>query len=300
MSEINLPGYRTIVPNEVFGKRAEPIINPIFGEIPLTQVLRIKRFKVPTQEEVINLIIETTKGIDVSSLGKNVPSEDEDSLAYFVRSLPVSEIEDIARGERDSIDHLIRHYPERDFQEGSTYFACFNGILPDVVLEATNGLVTKNGKEVYDDIMKAGGKKNWTLAIRLLEDGALPYRAEIEYLLDRGVRDSFVLYAEGEFGDYQNVVNQIRTFYNTLPSLKTISQVVPDSSSSLLEKKASLTAGTVARCLTGSDEAFEGLKGIIGKAIQGFGSMGGAKNPLEEGNLGPVNPLGSWKDNSDN
>jgi hypothetical protein len=268
MGEIELPSYRIIVSNEVFGKKAEPLNHPLMGDVPATQIARLTRFRIPTKEEVIDFIRTSAKGIDAYSLGKDKPSDSDPKTVYFLKSLPASEVKDISRGNQDSLKHLGNHYPESNLQEGRIYLGSFNGIVPNLVLDSARELMKQEGTEVYDRAIERTGSKEWNLRIRLLANGAFPDKLELEYLLDRGVRDSDVFSAQGDFGDYQTVVNQIRVFYNVLQSPEIIAQI-GDTSYHFLEQRAASTVRETAECIAARN-SIGGLAGMLG---QFFGDL---------------------------
>jgi len=271
VTKIELPTYRIIVPNEVYGKSAESLDHPLMGKVPATQIIRLTRFRIPTRDEVVDFIRTSAKGIDLYSLGKDKPAEDDPKTTYFLKSLPASEVKDIARGNEDSLKHLRNHHLDSDLQEGRVYLGAFNGIVPNPVLDSANKLVSKEGTEVYDRAIERTGTKEWNLRIRLLEDGRFPDSLELEYLMDRGVRDCDIFSAKGDFENYQAVANQIRVLQNVLGSTGLVSQI-GDTSYQFLEQRAASTVRETAQCIAARN-AIGGLAGIIGQVIGGIGEQ---------------------------
>lgn len=263
MGNIELPTYRTIVTNEVFGRKAEPLNHPLIGKVDATQILRLTRFKVPTQDEVIEFIRASAQGINLS--WKNDTSDKDPKTIYLLKLLPPSEIKNIAGENKDSLQHMRRHYPNSDLQEGRVYVRAISGIVPDEILKEARELMEQKGSTIYEKAIEGIGKKEWNLKVRLLENGRFPDTSELEYLMDRGVRRSDVFSAHGDFGDYQTVANRVRILYNALNSSDLIAQI-RDSSYQFLEQKAASTVGETAQCIvTGS--LVGGLAEIIEKKI---------------------------------
>ena len=200
MTNIKLATYDSIVTNVVFGRKAEPLNHPIIGKIDATQIMMLTRYKTPTQDEVVDFIRESTLGIDLSR--KIEPSKEDTRITYFLKSLPVSEIRDIVEKNGDGLQHLRNHYPESSLQEGRIYIEALNGIIPNPILDKAKRLVEKEGNVIYERAIEKAGTKEWNLRVRLLENGGFPDSLELEYLLDRGVRNSDVFRLRGDFGDF--------------------------------------------------------------------------------------------------
>lgn len=268
MKNIELPTYRSIVANEVFGKKAKPLYVPLAGKVAVTQVARLTRFKIPNQEEVVDFIRTSAQEIDSHYLEKDKPSEDDAETIYFLKSLPASEFKEILKGEKDSLHHLRNHFPESDLQEGSIYIEAMSGIVPNQALDAARESLEEKGSEVYERAIERIGVKKWGLRVRLLENGGFPDNLELEYLLDRGVIDSNVFSIRGDFGDYKNVANQVRLLYRALTSPERITQII-DTSYRFLEKRAASTVRETAECF-GNRDVLGGLSKIVGKIINDF------------------------------
>ena len=284
MANIKLPTYRIIVPNQVFGKKTKPFNHPTIGEVAATQIIMLTKFRIPTQEEVIEFIRTSAKGIDPSSLEEDKPSEKDPKTVYILKSFPPSEVEDIARGDDDSLKHLRNHYSEINLQEGRIYLETFNGIVPTIVLDRVKELVSNKETEVYGEVIATTGVKKWNLGIRLSEEGAFPDILELEYLADRGVRDSDVFTVEGHFDNYQVVADQIRLLYNTLGKTG-LTSLVCDTSYQFLEQRAASTVMKTAQCIV-SRGVMRGLAEIIGQAL---GNRGGQKEQDPRGKPGNCN-----------
>ena len=273
MTEIELPTYRAIVPNEVFGRRAKPLKRPLVGgKAKATQIATISKSRIPEREEAIDLVRRSAKGIDLVALGKSKPTEEEIKETYFLRLLPVPEIKGIAEGDKEIIEHLKKHYKDGKLQNGRDYILFANGIVPDEFLDSVPERLRKEGVGVYNYLIDKAGREEWYLKIRLLENGAFPDILELDYLLDRGVKDSDVFSVAGNFGDYQNVTNQIRLLYRALNSLEFMSQV-KDTSFQVLGNMASSMMQETVKCILGRDlitGVMGGLEGMIKQAVEEF------------------------------
>jgi len=285
MTEIELPTYRTIVPSEVFGKKTN-VLSDLFrnlkGKPAVTQVTGLKRFKVPTQKETIDFIRTSAGNIDYSPEGRK-PSEDDSRTIYSLKSLTDLEIRDIAKGNKDSLEHLERHIPDVSLREGEFYLETFNGIVPNLVLDSAEELASEEGTEIYERAIKKMGVNDWNLRIKLLEDGGLPDILELEYLMDRGVRDSDVFSVQGDFRDYQIVTEQIRLLYSVLGSATGLVSQVKNKSYNFLEDRAAITIRECSRCISGKDviESIGGLAGIIELVLDDSTRSGqGEQNPF--------------------
>ncbi|OGI11586.1 hypothetical protein A3K64_01705 [Candidatus Micrarchaeota archaeon RBG_16_36_9] len=251
MGRIELPTYSTIIPNEIFERRIGSL-RVLDEEVEVTQLARLARFKVPTQDDVINFIKASAN--DASA---NQP------LQLLLCLLPNSETKKIAESNEYSLGHFRNHCPN-NLEEGSNYLEVLNGTVPTEVLDRAKiaRLSGFNGEnELYYSIIKKLGRDEWTLRIKL-EDGILPEISELEYLLDRKVRDSNILYIEGASRHYSDAANHARLLYNVENSIGQIR----DSSRQFLNQRACLTVKGAVACITTNDII---KKGLIIPVIQG-------------------------------
>ncbi len=264
MTKIKLPGYRTIVPNEIYGKSAGFLCHPEKGKVPTTKTITFSKFRAPTQDEVIDFIRIIAKGIDLFSLKKDEPSKKDPEIIYFLKSLPQLLVKDISKGDKNGLNFLRNHYPVHELQDGRVYLNALNIVVPNPALDYAKKLVSKEGTiDYYSAIMK-NSVREWYLRIRLLEDGKFPDSSELEYLIDRGVKNSDVFSAMGDFKDYQNIANQIRLFNNVFGSTELISQIL-DTSSRSLEIIASSTVKETAEYIREMSKRIKQFLGEIGE-----------------------------------
>lgn len=261
MKNIRLPAYGAIVPNEVYGKRAEDITHSLMGRVPATQIISLSRVRVPAVEEVINFIRSQASEIDPSFLEEENLSAEGRSGAVPLLLLPASEIKGLVNGDEEILGHLRRHYSGETLQEGRVYLRASSGIVPNPILGASKTLASREGAEVYDLVIGRTSLRSRISMIRLSEDGKSPDRSELKYLMDRGVRDCDVFCIRGDFGNYQEIADQIMMLHNSLGSTGLVSQV-RDASHQLLEQRAALVVNATARCIAESG-AIEKLFGEI-------------------------------------
>lgn len=266
MANIILPTYRSIVENEIFGRKATPMQHPEDGKIAMTQILMLTRSRIPTKDEVINYIEKTANS---------------DHSSYLLKFLPASEIQQIAKGDKERIEHLKNHYVHIDLQEGRSYLRLFNGIIPNKKLNSAKRSLKEKHDE-YANAIVGGTEKNWILRIRLLDDGKLPDKLELEYLLARGVRDSDVLSAKGDFGCYQNIANQVMLLRDTFDSSEAVAQI-KDISDILLNQQVTLALMETSKCLATRDviNGLDGLMKEISKELKEKKSEDRTKKPFD-------------------
>ncbi|MBT3866088.1 hypothetical protein HOF78_03230 [Candidatus Woesearchaeota archaeon] len=265
MTNIELPTYRVIRTNEVFGRRSKLSDNP---NVPfeLTELVSLKKFKVPSQEEIIRFIQESAREFDIKPLGK-VELFDPNPLADYLSSLPSEEVKNIANGQDESLEHLKEHSLETTLQRGKVY------------LDVSNMLIKSNDLDSFPKEGPLGNlPNNWSLRFKLSKEEKLPDRLELDYLIDRGVKVSDVFTAKGDFEDYEMVANQIRILSNTLSPSNRIAQV-RDESINRLEEEASLTLGQLYQC-TASKESIGGIIGELSAIVQQAFKNMNQENPM--------------------
>ena len=256
MTDIELPTYTVIRPNELFGKNSD-MHHTLKIPVKLSDVLFLKRFKMPSQEEVIRFIQESARDFDTNPFGK-IELGNQKPLTAYLDSLSTDVVKNISNGHVESLDSLREHSPESILQRGEVYLEASNILIPSHELN----LFPKEGSVI-------NLPSNWSIKFKLLKGGKLPDRAELDYLVDRGVKDSDVFIVQGNFGDYERVANQIRILSGALGSSESIAQV-KDYSPHFLEEEASLTVG---RFLQGTSitDAIGGLSSIVQQIVEGVG-----------------------------
>lgn len=262
MTNIELPGYDVIRPNEVFGRKAKSSNNL---EIPfeLSELLSLKIYSVPTQEDVINFIQEAAREFEASSFEKGDLSN-QNSLDTYFSSFPAEEVKEIAEGQKDILDHLKEHSLGTPLERGETYLEANNILVPSQELK----LFSK--EESVNNV-----PYNWSLRFRLLEDGKLPDRLELDYLMERGVKDSDVFSVQGNFEAYEVVTNQIRMLSTALNSPHELAKI-KNHTGAFLNEEASANLGMVVQCISATD-VVGGLGEILQQAFENMGT----ENPMD-------------------
>ena len=251
MINIELPTYRKVIANQVYARNTRYLENLLTNEKLLaTQILTLKKFKVPTKDEVINFIRTNAQKIGDASL---FPEKSQENKNIFLKLLPELYLQKIINKKNDALQHLRKHYPESSLHEGKKFLEVSYGVLPDDILSIvmnnsieTKEILKKYGRRVYERLIERFGFDRWSLSI-LLTNEKLPDKSKINFLLENEVRESNVFSVSGDFKDYKIIANQIRLFYNNLDSEK-ISQL-EDNSYQYLEQKTVLTIAGTAECI---------------------------------------------------
>ncbi len=250
MANIEIPTYKTIVPNEVFGRKGRDLRHSLFGIVPSTQILLLERYTFPSQKEVIDSITKKAGEIDFDSFDRKEVAAKKKGIARYLALLSDAEIESIAKGDGEFLGHLIRHYPGINLESGRGYVEVTNGNIPNDFLDSIKKDYEDNDKEIYEKALRDINENNWRIRVRLLKECVLPKGHELEYLLSMGVRDSDVFSVKGDFGGYEDISSQIRMLYNTLRDSDVVSKIKDNSENLLGEIAASAivhTAGCIER-----------------------------------------------------
>ena len=106
----------------------------------------------------------------------------------------------------------------------------------------------------------------------------------MEYLLDRGVRESDVFSTRGDFGKYKTLANQVRLFYNALNSPEIIEKI-KDRSYQFLEHGAVSTVRRTAKFIAERNKISRPEK-EIGQALGALKVMKEQESSNPFGNYG--------------
>lgn len=248
MKNIKLPGYKTILANEVFGKETKPLRRNSGEKVPATELIHFIKSRIPTENEVIEFIRKNAREVALIDR-ETIEESGVDSISYFLGLLNETELEGIISGNEEIISHLKRHCPKESFPEGTTYLKAFNGIVPTDILGKAKELAKSKGSTVYGRVIKTIRVQNWTLTMMVGENGLYPSPEEVEYLIGYGITNSNVFNAEGDFQEYQTIVDKLRMFYSVLNSQELIDKI-PDSSKKSLRVTSEMTLHTFSRGLT--------------------------------------------------
>ncbi len=220
MGNITLRGYKSIVENEVFKGHAHPIRNPETkkktGED--IEVVYISKFRVPTEKEVIEC------------LGKNIRK------AHSRRDKPKFSTRDL----EGCVNSIMKHY-KSELQEGRIYVEALRKLFPPAVLKLLNEARENKRIILYNRTIERLNIEKQRIRIRLCR-GVMPKRKELEYLLERGVRESDILsmQGQGDVGEYKTLADLARLVNDALQSTELITKL-RDASDYYKEKKADET-----------------------------------------------------------
>jgi len=238
MGIIKLATYDIILPNYIFGRKVDPmkILDKV---LPATQLTELRRYKVPSQSELIDFIRKSAG---------NLSGDDE--ITSALKFLPASEAKSIAEGNEYSLHHLGSHCS--DFlEQGRSYIEALNGVIPTEFLNRLEASIPSEIRslrgEFYHMLIKKIGGNEWTLRIRLSNEGLFPEISELEHLLDLEVRDSALMKVDGASKDYPSVANHTRLLYNALNDGQC--SYLMDFSGQLLRRMAQSTITEAGLCI---------------------------------------------------
>lgn len=266
-NSIEIPNYRVLIPNCTFGKKGEMVPHPLFEKYsPTTEIIQLTKYSIATKEEVIDLVQKSMRNFnpevsneEYSRKNRSIP------FSMFIKELPPEEIKKIAEGDKKAMSHLDSHYSNGIYQPGKTYIQIMSGRIMDEVLDSLNEDILKRGDVAYAGIINSLGTNETYIRLRLDEKDALPDKLEIEYLLDRGVKDCDVFGMNGKFKEYQDFANQMRMIWNVLSSPEKIRMIRDDSKLSLETEAVDVIKGT-ARCFLEKkmmEGSVGGLAGVL-------------------------------------
>jgi len=226
MAPIAIPTYRSFVKNKVFGRAADPIspLIPILSEVPATQLVKLVRYTPVSDDAVVDHIkgyVARTR----DALPHQLLLEDDSPFADAFRALSSEHIDKIIEGDEETISHLFSHLPPRNslLKVGSSYVDAFFGVVPNEGINAVRETLKKDARvEAYRDLINSSPLGAWSLRVRLQESGAFPERAELEYLIDRGVQVSDVYVLRGEIPGYNEATAHLRYFADAFSSQEAI------------------------------------------------------------------------------
>lgn len=267
---IEIPGYEVLFENTTFGKKGQVVRSPNSQDLVHgTNILQISRFYASSEEDMIDLIVETARGFNSATLQFNMRGPLEVPLDYVLTRLPGDEIEKICKREEGIIKHLKEHYPGSPCQVDRAYFYAMNGTVSGELLnsEGAEQLIREHGDSMYAYLIDKVALDEWQLLIRLNAEDSFPESTELEYLLQRGVRDCDVFKATGNYGDYDTLANQVRLLYNIFSFPENVN-LLPDNSELEIRAKAVKTILTTASCIAGR-RMFGDLADQISKCLRG-------------------------------
>src|SRR3989344_4364414 len=206
MGNLKLPLYTTLLENEVYVKEIENHPYSRFYDIPFSLLTRISRISGLSVDDIVDGVVDNAEKASRNAI--ELENEFKDAR-YFLSRLSKLQIKDLAEREESSIDQLKRCIPKLTFLIGETYLRVRNGVVADNVIKEAKMLFKEAGGISYEAAISNADRDSWAFRIRLLDDVKLPNRYEIEYLLDRGVRDSDIICVCGGYRDYEEFANQV-------------------------------------------------------------------------------------------
>lgn len=247
MNDLKINGYRTVVPGSVWDRQSATIEHPLTSEqVPATEVLCMGRYRTPKSEEIIEMI---KRAAVKYCLGTPVLDEQQSLIVKMIETLPPSERKNVAGGNKDSIEHLKRHYSLNEREEGSLYLEFKSGCLPTEILESAREIM-EEGSEDYNFILQNAPFKSWGARIKLEESAGgilLPPRKDLEFLLEKNVESSKILKIAGDYDNFETAGKLIGTIYDCLGALGTVEKIT-DYSEGMALKRAASTINETAMC----------------------------------------------------
>ncbi len=231
MGNITLPGYESILDNSVFGKPVHGLPHPGTGEIEGgKRIICLTRFRVPTEEELRGnmrkLMLESILDISDHELNKCI----ELSFNHYKRELQEEGI---------YVEALSGLLPERILDIMDRYLKLLTGPLPKEILDIVDRV--PENRIIAGDYKTAVKEASIQQIIRIrIEKDIMPTKKELEYLLERGVRESDVLSIsiQGEARGYETAADLARLVNGALQSPKLIT-LLEDTSDGYIKKKRS-------------------------------------------------------------
>ncbi|MFH1072080.1 MAG: hypothetical protein V1743_01485 [Nanoarchaeota archaeon] len=281
-----IPDYRIIIPNSTWVKKGELIPRPVTKEkVPSTRIIQLVRFTIPTQDEIFRQVkTGAQEYLQCSSVYQDQDKEGgrAGTIPGLFTHLPRADVQRIAEGDETLLKHLRDHTVFEPYQPGSNYLQNENGILPDEIIECKHDFLATKGAAAYRTLMKEADISFWSLLVRLDDAYALPDQGRLERLLEDTVEKSGVFSVYGNFGNYQEVIDQTRLLMRTFPSGKNACQIRNDSKQILNDltllaatnmivcQYAKQTLGGIFSLLSGMTDKDDQLFGKPGNTIRGY------------------------------
>ena len=276
--KLEIPSYSLLIPNNTWSKEADPVEHPKTKKMhSATRIMQLNKFKTPSEYEVINLIKKTAGEIDINSKRLKYNGEEENKpIARVLKLLPRKYIEEIAEGNEDIINHVKKH-TEILSEQKRTYIQFSSASIPDEMLDSYGRGLDEVG--AYEFLLERGLKK-LHFKIRLDGKGNFPLSKDLDFLLEQGVRDSYILKTSISYKKYSDLVDQVRLLSRTLTSPEKINRI-DDCSYEFLLINTLDSVNDFSRCILGAvgmHKFFGGIKDMIegmgGKMVGGgFGTF---------------------------
>lgn len=247
MTNVEIAGYRTIFPNEVYSQEAKVAVNTTRGlELkPVDEIILLTRFNEPTEDGVIRYLqqkADSVSGAASLTLAPNALS-DRSSLEKLLIALPNRVIMDLNRSDTALLEFIRRNTPvpkKDDDEPTKQYIHLVYGQIPTEIVEGNRnaGNITEAGwyKAVLDheDLRKAGFGKQWSLKL-LLDEERFPDYGEIKVLIKHGTHGSETLDISRASYPKNEVEMVLDALYQSITAFEQIRELRDVSSEALEE-----------------------------------------------------------------
>ena len=261
--EIKMPGYKTLISGSTYGRKAEDFAISISGRaLPTMELFQVSTHRIPLQAEILADI--QCKSREFNHLSSQNPDSqsDRDLIKEVFESFSKENLRRIQEGDKMMSSHLEKHVPcELNDLAGVVYFNAAGGIVPSLILDKLMEQIKRGGHLAYTDIIEDFGEKDWYFKT-VLNNNSFPDRSEMDYLLDREVRECRLFRADGEYGSYRRLASYVRLLYNTFDSPEKINEV-KDFSRAFLSNTSIVTLHRAAKCPLGINHVKENLEEIV-------------------------------------
>ncbi len=209
MISIKVPGYKSIIPNTVFGK----------DDGSSTEILHLVRYRVPTRGEVVEGVVKKFRS-----------GFREESIPRLSEKLEKGVIDGIRKvTERDSsqIRLLGDCFYQGTLSPGKSYIQAITGTIPNPFLESEKEILDKTGAPAYQSLLeglKQIGLEPLSLTIGYEKQGLLP-KTKIDRLLNNGILRSKELILREYSGDHNDIETLVDLLYQVFDSPKKISSL---------------------------------------------------------------------------
>jgi len=222
---LEIQSYDSIIPNSTWSKETDPVEHPESKKLyPATEIIQLTRFKTPSESEIIRLIQQVTKKIDLSSrhLRYKGPKM-EIPIPGFLRQLSKKDLKNIIEGEKEIIEHFKKHSniilsPRR------TYVQCLSASLPNEVLKGVEEYLTEDSEEKYEELIRDGPRRRY-LTVTLDANGNFPKKEELDFLFEKGVRDCYLFKTDIPYNQYSEMMEQFLSLSEALNPKRNIKKI---------------------------------------------------------------------------
>lgn len=205
---LKINGYEEHVPNRIFKRNAREGDGGKGIEI----IVPFK-FTALSQEKTVDSVVELFRSISTRK------RTDLNGAELRIIDLPGGAFRKIVERNEEEIWHLRNHAGEERFVGGASYL-----FVPGGYIKKKNLKKCKS----FDSVTNAVNKEpyyNWTIVIRL-DEGSMPKREDIAFLLSKGVRSSDWLEIGDFRGRYSKMAEITRLMIDTFSVPEALEQIV--------------------------------------------------------------------------